>query len=574
MEMRARKAKTSGKPVSRPQLATQKAAKPPAAAKATLAPEKLATAKLAAAKLTTTKSAPAKKAAPGVAGVTAVVAKPNKLNGKAVAGAVAVAGAIAGAVVGAKAVAGGKAVAAAKAVAGAVAGGKAVAGAKDEAVKPIPGTAVAAGAVAPAEEAEATEAREPAEEPSSDDLEEVERETVKAVADVERNDRSMLGRYFREMANHRVLSPDEELEAARKIHELEVGFWRALFSYPPAVEAVVRVLEAHLQELPVEVGNLRKLARTAKKTMSKKEQQQWDEAAQALSIKLRELDADRIFVAESQKAVERLAGTHTSERDMVVDEFQVTAIFRKYLADVRAAQRAQQHAKNRFVTANLRLVVSIARRYNHGRMPLIDLIQEGNFGLLKGVERFDHTRGYRFSTYASWWIRHAINRALADKARVVRVPVHMLDTYQRVARVARAIEAQTGREATPEEIEKETGVSADKLKQLQQSTPVAPFSLDRNVGDEDGRRFIDFIPAEDTPSPHEDLETKTWSEQLQELMKTLTPMEARIVRWRFGLDNEDELTLKEIGDKYNLSRERIRQLQEQALGKMRRHVQI
>ncbi|MFT3928355.1 MAG: sigma-70 family RNA polymerase sigma factor [Myxococcales bacterium] len=429
-------------------------------------------------------------------------------------------------------------------------------------------------AAAPAEADEERMDGEPRDEPSAEDLEEVEKETAKAIGDLERNDRSMLGRYFREMANHRVLSPDEELEAARRIHQLEVAYWRALFSHLPAFETVSRVLELHLEELPPEVATLRKLAKAPKKALAKTDQKRWDETADALSLKLRELDADRIFVAESQKAVERLAGTHTAERDMVVGEFQVTVAFRKYLNDVRAAQRAQQAAKNRFVTANLRLVVSIARRYNHGRMPLIDLIQEGNFGLLKGVERFDHTRGYRFSTYASWWIRHAINRALADKARVVRVPVHMLDTYQRVARVARAIEAQTGREATPEEIEKETGVSADKLKQLQQSTPVAPFSLDRNVGDEDGRRFIDFIPAEDTPSPHEDLETKTWSEQLQQLMKTLTPMEARIVRWRFGLDNEDELTLKEIGDKYNLSRERIRQLQEQALGKMRRHVQV
>jgi len=439
-----------------------------------------------------------------------------------------------------------------------------------------PGTAVAAASGAPAAAEE--EVTEPSAEPSSEDLEEVEKETAKAITDLERTDRSMLGRYFREMANHRVLAPDEELEAARRIHQLEVGFWRALFAHVPAFETVTRVLESHLDEVPTDVAaltsSLRKAAKGYKKALLKKEQAAWDLLCEPLAVRMRELDADRIYVAESQKAVERLAGTHTSERDMVVGEFIVTSAFKKYLADVRLAQRAQQEAKNRFVTANLRLVVSIARRYNHGRMPLIDLIQEGNFGLLKGVERFDHTRGYRFSTYASWWIRHAINRALADKARVVRVPVHMLDTYQRVARVARAIEAQTGREATPEEIEKETGVSADKLKQLQQSTPVAPFSLDRNVGDEDGRRFIDFIPAEDTPSPHEDLETKTWSEQLQQLMKTLTPMEARIVRWRFGLDNEDELTLKEIGDKYNLSRERIRQLQEQALGKMRRHVQV
>jgi RNA polymerase primary sigma factor len=447
--------------------------------------------------------------------------------------------------------------------------------AKDKALLAAKGVAGAPPVEAkPAEEEEAAPG-EPREEPSAEDLEEVEKEAAKAINDLERNDRSMLGRYFREMANHRVLSPDEELEAARRIHRLEVGFWRALLSHLPALETVARVIEQHVEEVPADVAGLRKLVKGAgKKALSKKDQQKWDETADALSLKMRELDADRIFVVESQRAVERLAGTHTAERDMVVGEFQVTAAFRKYLADVRVAQRAQQDAKNRFVTANLRLVVSIARRYNHGRMPLIDLIQEGNFGLLKGVERFDHTRGYRFSTYASWWIRHAINRALADKARVVRVPVHMLDTYQRVARVARAIEAQTGREATPEEIEKETGVSAEKLKQLQQSTPVAPFSLDRNVGDEDGRRFIDFIPAEDTPSPHEDLETKTWSEQLQQLMKTLTPMEARIVRWRFGLDNEDELTLKEIGDKYNLSRERIRQLQEQALGKMRRHVQV
>jgi RNA polymerase primary sigma factor len=246
--------------------------------------------------------------------------------------------------------------------------------------------------------------------------------------------------------------------------------------------------------------------------------------------------------------------------------------FRVYVLRVRRVAAMLQAAKNAFVKANLRLVVSIARRFNHGRMPLQDLIQEGNIGLMKAVDRFDHRKGFRFSTYGSWWIRHAISRAIADKGRAVRLPVHMIDAYHKVSRARRELETVHGRDATNQELAEHTGLAIAKIEKMGSLLLDQAVSLDRRLSDEDGRRVVDFLEDEDAELPGERLEGDALNEQVRQVIRGLRPIEADILHKRFGLADDQEHTLKQIGEQYSLSRERIRQLQEQALGKIRREL--
>lgn len=310
----------------------------------------------------------------------------------------------------------------------------------------------------------------------------------------------------------------------------------------------------------------------------------------ALCDRLEKYDADPSQIDEIYRSLEenkiKIIDDYEKDKELyeqIIKEISMDDPVKMYLKDIgkvpllsaddeinlaKKMMDGDEDAKRCLSEANLRLVVSIAKRYVGRGMQFLDLIQEGNLGLMKAVEKFDYQKGFKFSTYATWWIRQAITRAIADQARTIRIPVHMVETINKVGRVSRLLLQEYGREPTPEEIAKEMGIPESRVIEIQKISQ-DPVSLETPIGEEEDSHLGDFIADDDTPAPAEAASFALMKEQLLDVLDTLTPREEKVLRLRFGLDDGRQRTLEEVGKEFNVTRERIRQIEAKALRKLR-----
>ena len=371
---------------------------------------------------------------------------------------------------------------------------------------------------------------------------------------------SSLGRYSRDVAQYELLTLETEKKAAKDIEDAEVACWVAMLDSREEVRRILDHLIAGIsqprrtdeEETKRADQDLLQLAQEVHRCIPA-DQPRWDELTSEFALQLRRFDFDKSLIAE-------------------IRDLTKSSTDRAYLARISHSFRLRKKARDAFVNANLRLVISIARRFlGLGRVAINDLVQEGNCGLLLAVDRFDYRLGYRFSTYASWWIRHSIVKGVSDRARMIRIPVHVLEVMQQIIKLQQDHLAQFGRECTHSEIADALGFSLDKVERILECFGVsASRSLDRSVDEESGTTFLDLLEDMEGESPYDALLKKQEARDIRALLTVLTPREQQIVRLRFGFDDtEGEQTLQVIGDRNNLSRERIRQIEKRALKKIR-----